>query len=47
MGIRNLEWIDDLAVRNGLVRKNTYAMPANNLLVTWQIAGKGNDNGDS
>ena len=47
MGIRDLEWIDDLALRNGLVRKNTYAMPANNLLVSWQKAGKGNKNGDS
>jgi SAM-dependent methyltransferase len=36
MGIRDLEWIDELAVRFDLRREKTYAMPAHNLLVVWQ-----------
>ena len=47
MGIRDLEWIDELAVKQGKVCRNTYAMPANNLLVIWQMAGKGDKNGDA
>ena len=44
MGIRDLEWIDELAAQQGLVRQKTYAMPANNLLVTWQSVGEGSSN---
>ena len=36
MGIRDLEWIDDLAARQNLVRVRTYAMPANNMLLVWE-----------
>lgn len=36
MGIRDLEAIDQLAARQSLERRRTYAMPANNLLVVWQ-----------
>jgi SAM-dependent methyltransferase len=35
MGLRDLEVIDGLAAQCGLVRERLYAMPANNLLVTW------------
>ena len=35
MGLRNLEEIDSIAAAAGLVHERTYAMPANNLLVTW------------
>ena len=35
MGIRDLEEIDGLAARQSMSRLRTYAMPANNLLVTW------------
>ena len=37
MGIRDLEWIDMLASQQRLSRKNTYAMPANNLLLVWKM----------
>jgi len=36
MGIRDLEWISELAIQCGLIRKRLYAMPANNLLVVLQ-----------
>jgi cyclopropane fatty-acyl-phospholipid synthase-like methyltransferase len=36
MGIRDLEWIDKLASQQHLSRENTYAMPANNLLLVWK-----------
>jgi cyclopropane fatty-acyl-phospholipid synthase-like methyltransferase len=36
MGIRNLEDLDGFAKQNNLHRKDTYAMPANNMLVVWQ-----------
>lgn len=36
MGIRELEDMDELAVRGNLLRKRLYAMPANNLIVVWQ-----------
>lgn len=42
MGIRDLEWIDMLASQQHLVRENTYAMPANNMLVVWQ-SGRADD----
>ena len=35
MGIRDLDDLEDLAGRNGMVLARTYAMPANNLLVIW------------
>ncbi len=35
MGIRDLEWIDDLAEKQKLKRAKIYAMPANNLLAVW------------
>jgi SAM-dependent methyltransferase len=35
MGIRDLDDLEDLAGRNGMVLARTYAMPANNLLVAW------------
>lgn len=34
-GLRDLEEIDALAASSGLKHERTYAMPANNLLVTW------------
>lgn len=36
MGIRDLEAIDELAIKASLVRCRIYAMPANNLIVVWQ-----------
>ncbi|MDX1480114.1 MAG: DUF938 domain-containing protein [Woeseiaceae bacterium] len=36
MGIRDLESLDDLAAREGLVRRSRYAMPANNQLLVWE-----------
>lgn len=41
MGIRDLEWISELAVRCGLMRERLYAMPANNLLVVLRDNGTG------
>ena len=35
MGIRDLEWVDELCASAGLDRVRTYAVPANNLLVIW------------
>lgn len=36
MGIRDLEWIDDLAAKQNLARVRTFAMPANNMLLIWE-----------
>jgi len=36
MGIRDLEWIDELAARQYLLRARTYTMPANNMLLAWE-----------
>ena len=36
MGIRDLDDLEDLAGRNGMVLARTYAMPANNLLIVWE-----------
>ncbi|NNC76999.1 MAG: DUF938 domain-containing protein [Woeseiaceae bacterium] len=36
MGIRDLEAIDDLTTKAGMTRSRIYAMPANNLLITWR-----------
>ena len=36
MGIRDLEILDRLALENGLVIERRYAMPANNMIVTWR-----------
>lgn len=41
MGIRDLEWLDELADRQKLARVRTYAMPANNMLVAWGKTGEG------
>lgn len=35
MGLRDLEQVDEFAAAAGFVRERLYAMPANNLLVTW------------
>ena len=35
MGVRDLDDLEELAGRNGMVLARTYAMPANNLLVIW------------
>lgn len=35
MGIRDIDDLEELAGRNGMVLARTYAMPANNLLVVW------------
>lgn len=35
MGLRDLDRIERLAAAAGLIRDRIYAMPANNLLVTW------------
>jgi len=36
MGIRDLEVLDELAVKAGLARHALYAMPANNWIVIWK-----------
>ncbi len=36
MGIRDLEWLDELADRQEMTRVSTYAMPANNMLLAWE-----------
>ena len=36
MGIRDLEWLDELLLARGFQRLRQYAMPANNLLLVWQ-----------
>ena len=40
MGIRDIEWIDELARRHNLEPGPRYAMPANNLLLTWSRRGE-------
>ena len=40
MGVRDLEWLDDLGLRNGLMLAKRFAMPANNMLVIWQKTGE-------
>ncbi|MDH3266382.1 MAG: class I SAM-dependent methyltransferase, partial [Gammaproteobacteria bacterium] len=35
MGIRHLEFLDELAVAGDLCRQRLYAMPANNHIVVW------------
>jgi len=47
MGIRDLEWIDELAARRQLNRAKTYAMPANNLLAVWHKQDGVADDDDS
>jgi cyclopropane fatty-acyl-phospholipid synthase-like methyltransferase len=37
MGIRDLEWLDELATTAGLRRIASFAMPANNLMLVWQF----------
>ncbi len=39
MGIRDLADLDRFATSNGLSRVRRYAMPANNMIVTWQRSG--------
>ena len=34
-GIRDFEWVDELAVAQGLALKHDYEMPANNRLLVW------------
>ena len=36
MGIRDLEYLDELASQAGMLRRSSYAMPANNLMLLWQ-----------
>jgi len=36
MGIRDIESLDELGCRHGLVRARLYAMPANNHIVVWR-----------
>jgi len=40
MGIRDIEWIDELARCHNLEPGPRYAMPANNLLLTWRRRGE-------
>ena len=42
MGIRDLETLNDLALENGLIVGHRYAMPANNMIVTWRQGGEAN-----
>ncbi|NIL93508.1 MAG: DUF938 domain-containing protein [Woeseiaceae bacterium] len=39
MGLRDLEWLDELAATHGLHRTRLYAMPANNHVAVWVKAG--------
>lgn len=39
MGIRDLEWLDDLAAGQGMRRSRLYAMPANNHIAVWERDG--------
>lgn len=39
MGIRELEGLNELASENGLEHRRSYAMPANNMLIVWQLTG--------
>lgn len=43
MGIRDLETLDELAIGSGLEQGRRYAMPANNMMVTWHRKEAGND----
>ena len=36
MGIRDLEWMDELAAQRGLIRNSWYAMPANNFMLVYR-----------
>ncbi|HEX5788647.1 MAG TPA: DUF938 domain-containing protein, partial [Woeseiaceae bacterium] len=45
MGLRELDEVDRLAAAAGLVRERIYAMPANNLLVTWIKTDRSGDPG--
>lgn len=36
MGIRDLEWLDELAITAGLRRRGLIAMPANNFIAVWR-----------
>ncbi|MCK7597982.1 class I SAM-dependent methyltransferase [Microbulbifer sp. CAU 1566] len=38
-GIRDLEWLDQLAAVEGLVRTENNDLPAHNQLLVWQLAG--------
>lgn len=38
MGIRDLEWLDQLAEAEGMSRRRLHAMPANNFLCVWHRA---------
>jgi len=39
MGIRDLEELDGIAGKSSMCRERLYAMPANNLIVTWRNNG--------
>lgn len=39
MGVRDLDDLDGRAARNGMTLARLYAMPTNNLIVTWHKAG--------
>ncbi|MBJ89815.1 MAG: methylase [Woeseia sp.] len=41
MGIRDLETLNELALENGLIVGNRYAMPANNMIVIWRQGARG------
>ena len=41
MGIRDLETLNELALENGLIVGNRYAMPANNMIVIWRQGVRG------
>lgn len=41
MGLRDLDELNELAADVGLVPARRYAMPSNNLLVTWRSEGEG------
>ena len=40
MGLRDIEWLDELAGSGGLRRKRLYAMPANNHIAIWVKTGE-------
>lgn len=43
-GIRDLEWLDQLALAGGLAREELNYLPANNQLVVWRRKTKGSRN---
>lgn len=47
MGIRDLEWLDEVAAAAGLSRVKACAMPANNMLVVWKKGEARPNNGDA